>query len=69
MENKNFFPLCEFYFSFKSFITLDFFNVKILKFNQNNIMVTITSYIVLLLGTVAVTLGVYLGLLRVVKLI
>jgi len=32
-------------------------------------MVTITSYIVLLLGVLVVTLGVYLGLLRVVKLI
>jgi len=32
-------------------------------------MVTITSYIVLLLGVLVLTLGVYLGLLRVVKLI
>jgi len=32
-------------------------------------MVTITSYIVLLVGVLVLTLGIYLGLLRVVKLI
>ena len=32
-------------------------------------MLTITSYIVLLIGALGVTLGLYLGLLKVVKLI
>nr|AYQ94724.1 subunit VI of cytochrome b6/f complex [Elakatothrix viridis] len=32
-------------------------------------MLTITSYIVILLGALTLTLGIYLGLLKVVKLI
>jgi len=34
-----------------------------------SIMLTITSYVVLLIGALGFTLGLYLGLLKVVKLI
>lgn len=42
---------------------MNFFNEK------NFIMLTITSYVLLLIGALGFTLGLYLGLLKVVKLI